>query len=301
MKKSFLAICSGVLFFAGCKEVPPVINFTNANYIDTTYLTVVPASTDLHNVFAEEFTGQSCSNCPQGHAVLDSAEVHNPGRVNVVALYENDNSSVTSPLAKSAYDFRSNTALLIGNSAIYNSVPSLPNGGIDRVPYSGSTGNLIGYPNWQGDITARLSIPDSLNMTVSSSYNTSSGIATITVTVIYTQTVLSPQNMSVFVVHDSIIDWQEEPFGLADSTYMFNDVFVGMVSAVPFGDPVLSSMTSKAPGRFLRRVYTYKVPTSFAKGLVNPAHCRVVACINAPGTSGSYEVYQSAQGKLMGP
>ncbi len=298
MKRSFLAICFGGLFFAGCKEVPPDINFGNSRATDTTYVGPVPATTDPHNVLVEEFTGESCVNCPQGHAVLDSAEVHNPGRVNVIALFEADGSLDTQPPSGAAYDFRSNTAKAIANSAIYNGVNQLPSGGIDRVPVSGTT--VIGYSSWAGDITGRLSTPDSLNLGISSTYNAASNTATIIATITYTQAVSTAQNLSIVVVQDSIIDYQAFPLGKTDSTYLFNDVFLGMVTTVPFGDPVLDTIPTKVAGRFLQTVYSYKLP-AFAQGAVNPANCRVIAFVNAPGTTGDYRIMQSAQTKLMGP
>ena len=304
MKKTFLAVCIGGLFFAGCKEVPPDIILTvAAASVDTTYMKVPPASTDPHNVLVEEFTGQSCANCPAGHAILDNAAASNPGRVNIIGLFEHDGSTVTTPPGGAAYDFTSLVALAIGNSAVYNSVPGLPNGGIDRVPYLGFPGNLIPDADWSGDIAGRLNTVDSLNMTISSAYTSSTGVATITATVIYTQTMSTKQSLGIVVVADSIIDFQEEPLGKTDSFYLFNSVFVGMVTAVPCGDPLIDSISVKDPGRFVQLVYTYTVPTTFSSGMgvVNPAHCRVVAFVNSPGYGGSYQVLQSEQTKLMGP
>jgi len=304
MKRSFLAACIGTLFFAACKEVP-VVGITYgtgaAAVTDTTYvLTSVPAAT-AHQVLVEEFTGQACSNCPAGHAILDSDEVHYPGLINVIALFPHDNSPLTNPPAGAAYDFTSVTALNIANT-VYGSVPQYPSAGIDRLPYLSSSGRYIADANWTADITSLLPQVDSLNMGVSSSYATVAGVttATIVATVTYLQSMTTQQNLSVVVVADSIIDVQEFPFGTDTPDYVFNSVFVGAVSGVPYGDPLIDTITLKAPGRFVRSVYTYTVPGTFSsgKGAVNPAHCRVVAFVNGPGTGGNYQVYQSVQAPL---
>ena len=302
MKRFLLAVCLGSLFFVGCKEVAPDINFNATNYVDTAYMASVPASANPHNVLALEFSGQSCSNCPQGHAILDNAASANPGRVNIVTLYELGTATVLIPPNNAKYDFRDSAALAIAGSAIFNGVSSWPSADFDMVNLSGMTNNLsLDYTTWAGYINDRLPVADSLNMTVASSYNSPNGgaIGTVTVTVTYTQTVSSQQNISVAIVEDSIVDDQEQPFGVVDTNYVFNDVFVGMVSAVPVGDPMLTTTTTKSPGQFLQRVYTYTLPATFSKGNVNPAHCRVVAYVNAPGTGGNYMVYQSVQTPLQ--
>ncbi len=298
MKRSFLAVCFGAMFFAACKEVPPDINF-GVSAVDTTYmLTSVPAVT-AHNVLIEEFTGQSCSNCPAGHAIVDSDEVHYPGRLNVIALFPHDGSPLTTPSSGAAYDFTSSVSLNIANT-IFGSIPQYPSAGVDRLPYLSSSGLYIADANWTADFISRLSQVDSLNMSVSSNYATVAGVttATIVATVTYLQSMTTQQNLSVVVVADSMSDIQEFPFGTDTPDYVFNSVFVGMVSAVPYGDQLIDSITLKAPGRFVQSVYKYTLPATFSKGAVNPAHCRVIAFVNGPGTSGNYQVYQSVQAPL---
>ena len=294
MKKQFIAICSVALFFTACKEVPPTINYSTLNYVDSTYVGATPA-TDAHNVLVEEFTGQSCSNCPAGHTELDNEAASNPGRVNVISLYENDkNNPLNNPPPGSVYDLRTDVALTLGLSSIYGGGINLPAAGVDRVPLAGTTTNLIGSGSWPTAINSRLTTTGSLNLNIASSY--ASGVATITALITYTQSVSSMQNLSIVVVEDSIVGLQEFPFGAIDSTYTFNDVFRGMVTAVPLGDPILDSLDTKAAGRVLHRVYTYTLPV--VTPAINPSHCRVIAFVNATGAGSDYHVFQSAQTKL---
>ena len=295
MKKSLIAVCFGVWLFAGCKEVPPDITSSTAAVTDTTYVGPVPSSTDAHNVLAEEFSGQSCSNCPQGHAVLDTYSVHNPGKLNTIVYYQNGGGLVDPP-AGAIYDFRTAAALALGNAVFPGAGGQLPSGGIDRVPYSGSI--VIGYPDWTAAITNELSVPDSLNLAVSSTYTGS--VATIIATMTYTKAMATHQNLSLIVVADSMIDIQETHSG-ATPGYVFNDVFVGMVTAIPLGDPILDTMAVKEAGRVVKKVYSYTLPAFAAGGIPSPAHCRVIAFVNAQGTGGDYHVLQSVQCKLMGP
>src|SRR6185437_8751341 len=115
----------------------------------------------------------------------------------------------------------------------------IPCGGIDRVPVSGAL--TLYSSSWTDAANQRLNTVDSVNLSVASIYNAADTTATITVLTTYTKDVSTSQNLSVAIVEDSMLDVQEDqsPSGF-DNTYMFTDVFRGMVTSAPFGDPVAS-------------------------------------------------------------
>lgn len=293
MKKVLLAVSCIAFLWTGCKEKdPPIIFGTLAT--DSTYvLTTVPA-TDPHNVLVEEFTGQSCSNCPAAHTTLETlAGGANAGRVNIFGLYITDFSQ-TLPPAGAIYDFRSTTASSI-SSTIYGGVNAIPSGGIDRTKVTGQV--LLYQSDWAAAIDAQKTIPDSLNLDVESSFV--GGVATIKATVTYTKSLSTKQNLSIVIVEDSMVDLQEFPDNV-HSGYIFTNVFRAMVTSAPSGDPILDSIGTKEAGRVYWRKYTYTPATT--SPAINPAHCRVIAFVNNPGTTaGDYRVLQSKQCKLMGP
>lgn len=293
MKKVFITICGCAILFAGCTEKGPPIDFSNGvrndtTHNDTTYLVSPIPTPDLHNVLAEEFTGQSCANCPAAHDLLNSLAT--AGRLNTLGLYITGLGQ-TKPPTGAAYDFRNAIATEI-SSNIYQGGPGsgIPCGGIDRVPVGGSL--LLYAPSWTDAYNQRLSMADSVNLSVTSSYNATNDTATITATVTYLQQVSTRQNLSIAIVEDSIIDLQEIPSGI-DNNYLFTNVFRDMVTSAPYGDPVLPTKTVKEPGRVERRIYTYKV---------NPAwkakHCRVIAFVNYSNSELNKDVFQSVQTKL---
>ncbi len=306
MKKILIALGGCTVFlFQGCKEVPPTIIFGTSKAADSTYvISPVPAA-DAHNVLIEEFTGESCSNCPAAHAELDADPHVVAGTAFVISYYQNSNAPINVPPAGAGYDFRDSIASTISSSSIYSTnadanYNTLPGGGVDRAPLTSGTTIWLGANTWPGLIATRSSVADSLNLAVTSLF--SAGVATITATITYTQAVSTKQNISIAIVEDSIKDYQEKPLGVVDTAYVFNDVFVDMVTPAPFGDAILDTLATKVPGRVLRKVYTYTLPVSFKKGLVNPAHCRVIAFVHQPQTaSPDFHVIQSQQTKLMGP
>ncbi|MFI5195942.1 MAG: Omp28-related outer membrane protein [Chitinophagales bacterium] len=292
MKKAFITLCGCVLVFAGCMEKGPPINFANVVVADTTYLVSPVPAADPHNVLAEEFTGQSCPNCPAAHDLLTSlAATTNPMRLNVIGLYIYHVTQANPP-SGAAYDFRTQTATDI-SSSIYSGGPAsgIPCGGIDRVPVGGT---LFPYSSsWTDAYNQRLNMTDSVNLSVTSGYNAVDTTDTITATVTYTTQVSTQQNLSIAIVEDSIIDLQDMPAGI-NNNYLFTNVFRGMVTSEPYGDPVSSKLVVKAPGTRNVRTYIYKVNSAW-----KAKHCRIIAFVhysNADPTK--KDVFQSVQTKV---
>ncbi len=308
MKKILFAISFGVILSSsllftgcnGCKEIGPNINLTPAAYVDSFYtLTssqITSLTTDAHNVLVEEFTGQTCSNCPSAHTTLEGISAANKGRINIIGLYLFGIPQANPP-AGYTYDLRDSDATQIGNK-VYGGVAALPSGGVDRMQTS--TGAIItDRSTWADNISTQLTKTDSVNLTLQSSYNATTMMAKISATVTYTNPMSAKQNLTVVIVEDSMVDLQEFPPGAYpggfDPNYIFTNVCRGIVSAVPFGDPVLDTVAVKAKGRAVKRTFNYKLKTTIPA--IKPAHCRVIAFINS--TSGTdLHILQSAQTKL---
>lgn len=293
MRKVFLA-ASCVVLLASCEEKAPVINFGEPIAQDTTFvLPTVPAA-EKHNVLVEEFTGQSCSNCPAAHELLTEIQhAHEPGRINVIGLYF-EGITQTRPPHGAKYDFRNAQAKLIATD-VYSGVSSIPAGGVERVAIGGTI--KLDRSVWTSTIESRLNVPSPVNLKIESEYNATDSIASIRATLVYTSKVDFPHNISIVVVEDSIIDKQEYPSTHPvhpgyDEAYLFTNIFRGMVTSAPYGDPVLTAVTTKEPGRAFIKNFKYKLTN-----VLNPANCRVIAFINST-KSGDPQIIQSAQIKL---
>jgi len=295
MKKIIIAFGACGMLFASCKEKAPFIKLDNSNFTDTSYsLSTIPAA-EPHNVLVEEFTGASCTNCPAAHETLDALEAANHGRLNVIGLYIY-NVVQTQPPHGAKYDFRDSTSSTISNE-VYGGVNQLPNGGIDR---SLVNGNLqVAQGNWSATINDRLKNPTPINLKIESHFNSISGDNTIIASVIYTQDVSTHQNLSIAIVEDGIVDYQEYPYfhpvfpdGL-DTSYIFTNVFRQMVTSPPFGDPILGNLATKKAGQALVRTFTYRLSSK----ILNADKCRIIAFVN--NTDGTdRQIIQSCQAKL---
>jgi hypothetical protein len=289
MKYSVVALfCASSLFF-GCKETAPNIRLVEPPIEDTVYFLSTPPPTQDHNVLIEELTGAKCSNCPAAHEMLQDLSASNPGRMNVIALYQLDN-PLTVPPHGSVNDFRTKVANDIASFVSGSVVSILPNAFVDRSRVNGNF--VVPTGDWAATINSQKTKTDSVNLDLTSSYNATENTATIRVIVTYTKNVSTKQSLHVAVVEDHIIDVQEFPFGAFKHDYHFSSVLRENVSSVPAGDVILDSLPVKTAGTVLDRIYRYK-PKTFTPA-VKLADCRVIAYV----TSSDKHVMQSKQAKL---
>jgi len=301
MKNTLLAISAGIFLMAGCKEIGPSVTLTatSTSSADTAYvLDTMPTVTDQHNMLVEDFSGQSCPNCPAADTNLDAEALDFPGRMNRIVLFP-IGTPQTIPPGGSTHDLESNTATDLENDlTVYNGLVGLPSVGIDRVSVTNSSGI------WDVSIANRATVTDSLNMLVQSSYNTTTAMVTTTVCVTYTKPVTYQQNLNVAITEDSIVDIHEEPLGAFDNTYLYMNTFRGFITSGYTGDVINYLGSSNKPqGLYWRKVYSYALPAVYNGGNVSnnppivPNHCKVIAFVTN-STNGT--VAQSVQTSLTG-
>ncbi len=298
MKNNFLIAGIALLSLYGCKEKAPAIDFgLAAGVVDS--VTSIPASSlpaaNPHNVLVEEYTGQTCTNCPAAHELLKEKQYQNPGRIKVIGLY------ITGPLqtkphSDSKYDFRNTDATTVSKE-VYGGVNQLPTGGVDRVPVGGNL--ILGRAAWGSAIDDLLNKTDSLNLAVSATLDKANREINLRISLTYLQDIPFKHNLSVVIVEDSLVDIQEYPstdpvHPFKNENYLFTNIMRGMPPGeVPFGKEVLSSNAIKTAGTvFVRRYNKLKLPES----VINPDKCRVIVFVNS--TVGSSRILQCAEASL---
>jgi hypothetical protein len=270
---------------SACTEKGPYIIFGASLSRDTTYLATTETPQN-HNVLIEEFTGASCPNCPQGHAIIENITSANPGRINSMALHLKGFPQAA-PVNGGTYDFRTDAATYIG-AHIYPGVNAEPMAGIDRVIYT--TGMLEDRANWPTDASTRLSVPNKVNLYVTSNFKSSDTTASIQVKIAYTQALIDTENVTIAIVEDTLYDKQEDGLN-TDNNYLFNNILRATITAAA-GDPVKAPTSGKEAGRVVISNYNNVKITN----IVNPKHCRVIAFVAKTGSS--QEVLQSVQTPL---
>lgn len=298
MKKIILALfCGAALLFescSGCKENNVPIDYNNKIVGDTTYVLPTPPTALPHNVLVEEFTGQSCSNCPAAHEALQAEVTKSGNHVNVIGYYIYGPPQ-SNPPGGAVYDFRDSLATDV-NRVIFNSKIDLPSAGVDRTPVSGEQSLL--QAKWAGVISSQLAIPSDMNMEIETSHNAADTSDTVVIRVIYTKAVTGAQYLSAVVVEDSMIDIQEK--GIThEEHYLFTNVFRGMLTPVPAGSR-LGYATTIPAGTVFQKTFVYRPkkvrPT---EPVINTKNCRVIAFVHSADASvRNYQVYQSVQARL---
>lgn len=296
MKKLPLLIIAIALLFASCKEDHILVSMHNSQSKDTTYILSSVPSAQQHNVLVEDFTGVQCPNCPAGHELLVSLDSINSGRILIMGLYV-FGFPQANPNAGQRYNgFRSSVATDIGKK-IYEGFISEPLIGIDRIQGGDQCTNHTGFGQqgaWSTNIASRLAMPDSLNLSVSSSYDPASSSATIVTKVTYLFTTSQLQNLSIAIVEDSLDDLQEFPSPKNVVMNRFDCVFRGFVTSPIYGDPIFDSIGTKVAGRVCQKVYNYKLDSSLMA-----KNCRIIAFVHGSGANNGSPIYQAVQTKLI--
>lgn len=220
--KIFFAIAVSTLLISSCKEVGTVVDLGKSKplglLLDTAYLEAVQAP-ETKMILIEEFTGVRCLNCPQGHAELRSLKQTYPGRLIGISLHSNIQSEV---YAYSKEELKSAIAQKIEEYLLYPGYK--PNGAIDRVNFSGGQSLCNDYLDWAALLPQRLSAATPVNISLTPTFNATSGELLIDVKAHYTQDQTEPNKLSLFLVEDSIITAQLQPNNTVDSNYVHNEI-----------------------------------------------------------------------------
>ena len=266
-----LLVIVAVVGLISCEEIGPVIDFTETdpNLKDTAYTVSTTATPDVKKILLEEATGFNCVNCPSGHEKGKELETAYPDRVIIVGLddYELD----PHPLGRE--DYRTQAAKTILNDII-GGVGGYPSGAIDRTHFSGETQIALGRFGWAGHAPTRLALTPKCNISIVPDYDATTKKLVVNVRVEYTDTPDETQNLSVALVENNIVDYQNN--GLTgesnDEDYVNNHILRTMLSPVG-GSPL--NYTAAAPMVVYEKAFSVTVEDNW-----NPDELAAVAFVH---------------------
>lgn len=284
MKNILRSIILLTLFFSACKEqIPPGLDLGGVQSSDSTWVGS-PEAPQNKNVFIEELTGVTCSNCPAAAEQIESIKQNHPGRVVSVALHAG--SSFTTPIVgESQYDFRTEDGEKV--LAFYGEEGNKPSASIDRKKLT--TGFNIYWNDqsnsWAQSVDESLAKTTPVNIHLNSSYNEAENVATVTAQVAFTENVSDDLSLTLYVIEDSIIDAQEKFQGgqvITIHDYVFNHVFRTLITNTAAGVPL--NLGDKTAGRVMQKRFTFDPKISGVNGW-NLDHCHVIAFVSLSGSS----------------
>jgi hypothetical protein len=282
----FLAISgvAAVLGLGACKEKGPAIEMGNRSIEDSTYVTTSVPAAQKHYILAEEFTGATCTNCPDARDMLHDISAANDHRIIVMGIHCFGIGQAT-PVHDAKYDFRTEEGTSIKNT-YYGDLQGIPSAGFDRVKVGNISALLT--PKWANAINERLAKNTPVNIEMTSSYDESIHKASAEVKITFTQATAGKFKLSLVLVEDSLIDAQEFPSSEVQHDYVFMHTFRDYIS------DILSNVPNVEAGRtFIRRFKNFdmKIPGgSEQKEGWKAKNCKLIAFVH-----NDTEVLQAAE------
>jgi hypothetical protein len=240
-------------------------DYVNGPYTDGVIDTSTVDSA-TRKVLLEDFTGFKCVNCPKAHKQADSLLKEFGSRLVVMSLHVSRTFANPGPYSAQhptsfLYDFRTPTGNEI--AAQFNIIDlatgdlasgvGLPIGLVNRTPNSAGD-TRITYGNWESAISDQLAETAKAAVSITSTYDSLSRNVSATISIRATEDITDPASISLYLVEDSIVYWQENG-AVYDSLYLHKHVFRGALSptfgvsvgAIAKGATVVKSFNGALP------------------------------------------------------
>ncbi|MDE5871368.1 MAG: Omp28 family outer membrane lipoprotein [Muribaculaceae bacterium] len=214
MKASYLSLGLFLLagLAAGCDNISE----------DERYIKVEkPVIDNPRTLLIMEFTGNSCLNCPTGAKTVEQIK-EDEGRDRVIAVGLHPKGSIfTNPVRATKptphlQDFRSEAATVWFD--YYGKPNGFPTAVFNGLSVSGSIGD------WQARASQALTLPASMTIDASCSYDATTRDLTVDYTVDFGNKVDGRLNILIWLVENDIIGTQSMPDGSKDEEYVHNHV-----------------------------------------------------------------------------
>lgn len=273
--KRIVVILMGIVFTTSCvKEKTPgsLILHNEINTKDTTYITNSVPAPQTRVILCEEATGVRCSNCPDGAKQMKSLSEQNPGKILVAALYSHFLNEFLPP---SKHDFNNKKVDTLVN-AILGGDPSKPSSAINRLPTQGVLPYFFDQTLWAGQINSMLTQKTPIHLELTSIPNGADYI--LKSKIIFTDTFTAPLATSVYLMEDSIIDYQLDKTTDIDD-YVHNHVVASILTPIA-GVSFLNDITQKEKGRVFERSFVFSLPSN----VVDKKHCKLLCFVHKTGS-----------------
>lgn len=189
--KIIFALAALSFIISSCDEI-------SAPYTEDSGPVVIDTSSK--RVFIEKFTGFRCGNCPPAGEEAHRLKEKYGDRVIVMSIHWG---TLAEPLGPHTYDFITQT----GNEiADYFSIYATPQGLINRTEYQGSM--ILNHARWEEALNAEFKKKGSVAIDIHPVLNSDSSKVDIDVALKYITAPKYKQNLAIYLVEDSIVQYQ---------------------------------------------------------------------------------------------
>jgi hypothetical protein len=243
-------------------------------------------ATIVRRVLLEDYTGHTCTNCPEAAILAHALDSASHGKLIVIAVHAGYFAEPAS-----SGDFTTDYTCSTGNDWYsYFEVPSNPKGMVNRVPYEGTL--VIGPDEWGNALQAQLALPQEANITIVNSYDSATGILHTSVESKFMAQLDGAYTLTVCVTEDSLVSPQKNNNPSVGPTpiiydYVFMDVLRGSVNG-SWGEEITAAVDTS---EVISRSYNFTMDPAWVA-----EHCHVVAFISNETTR---NVIQAAKEPLV--
>jgi len=273
-----LALILGVFMFTACDKVDdPFYEVITQEDVTVVFPDIDPASV-YRKVLVEEFTGHRCTNCPQGHQILENLHEQYGDTLVTVGIHFGSLAKPSGSLF--SYDFRTEAGNQIGEAFTIDAIPAAIMNRNDKV------GGWMRdqWANVVRDID-RSQVPAAVQLI--NQYDDATKTLKANVKVTLLRDYDNPLRLVVFVIEDGIVKPQKD--GSQDiEDYVHNHVLRTALTD-PFGFPLRNNETWSAGDS-----ETYAVSVDMANTDWEVGNCSVVAFLLDPVNNDVLQVEQVA-------
>ena len=263
--------------------------FAACDEITGPYTEEVNVTEGGRKILLEDFTGHNCGNCPPAGLEAIKLDSIYKGRVIVVATHCSFFAD-TNKTGKFSYNFK--TPVGDELDQFFNiETAGLPKGMVNRQAVDGDYGifsnRLLNYTAWSSSIAMELNKTAAVNLSLSKSYDTLSRNLNLEVEIEYLEKGNINQQLVVYLVEDSIINWQkwsEQYFPDFAHRHVLRKSLNGT-----WGDRLSGSV--KSAGQIISKSYTTTISSKYKQ-----KKCYIVAFVQNNLTK---EVLQVEEIKLI--
>lgn len=242
-------------------------------------------SIPIRKILVEDYTGHRCGNCPAAAAKMEELKATFCDHIVPVSIHATAAFAAPNSSGAYTYDFRTPA----GNQyESFFDVNMLPNGMVNRTALDGN--RLLAPDSWATAVAAILQTPPEITISIDNSFDDNSLNVSTNIRTELIQDMNQKLSLSVFLVEDSIVNWQKDyeadPVDIENYTHRH---VLRQAINTPWGEEILNG--SIAQGESLEKNYTFALSPEY-----KPAHCSIVAFVF---NTDSKEVIQAEAQKLV--
>ena len=274
MKKNLLSIFGIAASFGAFAQLP------------------VSTAAENKNVVLEEFTGITCTFCPQGHAIANTIAANNPGDVVLINIHTGGYATPTGP----GTDFRTSFGAAIAGQT---NLAGYPAGTVNRHEFAGlqqnTTGTAMSRGQWDQAATQILTEASYVNVALEGNIDFVTRVLTVDVEAHFSGVAPGTVNLNVALMQNNIEGPQTGSAGnpssvLPNGKYNHNHMLRHLLTG-QWGEVV--SVTSM--GTTYSNQFTYTIPADLNGVELAMGNFEIAAFI----VEGQQEVITGAKGPIV--